>query len=91
MRPHLARIHFSSLFPYLSHPLLIFSFENIPAPFPGRFRNALQHKINTKKLKPSLVAFYDIQLEYGADVFSREKISKEKVKKKGYVGKHHTI
>jgi len=27
---------FSSHFPYLSPPLLIFSFENRPAPFPGR-------------------------------------------------------
>ena len=29
-------IIFSSLFPYLSPPLLIFSFENRPAPFSGR-------------------------------------------------------
>ena len=32
MLPH---ILFSSLFPYLSPPLLIFSFENRPAPFQG--------------------------------------------------------
>jgi len=42
-------------------------------------RNVLQHK----KLKPGLVAHYDIRLGNGAGLFSKEKISKEKVKKKG--------
>jgi len=36
-----------------------------------------------KKLKPGLVAHYDIRLGNGAGLFSKEKISKEKVKKKG--------
>ena len=31
---------------------------------------------NTKKLKPSLVAFYDTRPENGAGLFSKEKISK---------------
>ena len=31
---------------------------------------------NTKKLKPSLVAFYDTRPENGAVLFSKEKISK---------------
>jgi len=31
---------------------------------------------NTKKLKPSLVAFYDTRPENGAGRFSKEKISK---------------
>ena len=33
---------------------------------------------NTKKVKPRLVAFYDIQTGNGAGLFSKEKISKEK-------------
>ena len=54
-------------------------------------RNILQHKINTKKPKPSLVAFYDIRSGNGAGLISKdpkiskgawEEISKEKVKKK---------
>ena len=36
MLPHLPCILFSSLFLYLSPPLPIFSYENIPAAFPGR-------------------------------------------------------
>jgi len=36
-----------------------------------------------KKLKPGLVAFYDIQPGNGAGLFSKGKISNEKVKKKG--------
>jgi len=45
-------------------------------------------KINTKELKPDLVAFYDICPQNGEGLFSKEKISreeisKEKVKKKG--------
>jgi len=47
--------------------------------------NVLQHKINTKKLKPSSVAFYDIWPGNGAGLFSKEKTStggdKEKEKK----------
>jgi len=35
--------------------------------------NVLQHKINPKKLEPDFVAFYD----------TREKLSKETLKKKG--------
>jgi len=35
-----------------------------------------------KKLQLGLVAFYDIRPGNGADLFSKEKISKEKVKKK---------
>jgi len=46
-------------------------------------RNVLQHKINTKKLKPGLIAFYNIRPGNRAGLFSKEKISKEKVKKKG--------
>jgi len=50
-------------------------------------RNVLQHKINTKKLKPGLVAFYDIRPGNGTGLFSKEKKnkggSKKKVKKKG--------
>jgi len=38
-------------------------------------RNVLQHKINTK-LKPGLVAFYDIRPGNGVGLFSKEKISK---------------
>ena len=53
-------------------------------------QNALQHKINTKKLKPGLVAFYYTRSENGAGLFSKEKskryvreeISKEKWRKK---------
>jgi len=47
-------------------------------------RNVLQHKINTNKLEPGLVAFYDIWPVNGTGLFSKEKIkeiSKEKVKK----------
>ena len=44
------------------------------------------------KLKPGLVAFYDIWPGNRAGLFSKEKVSKggdkEKVKKKGQVGKH---
>jgi len=36
-----------------------------------------------KKLKPGLVAFYDIRPGNRAGLFSKEKISKKKVKKKG--------
>jgi len=39
-------------------------------------RNVMQHKINTKKLKPGLVAFYDIRPGNAAGLFSKEKISK---------------
>jgi len=39
-------------------------------------KNTAQHKINTKKLKPGLVSFYDIRRRYGAGLFSKEKISK---------------
>jgi len=38
---------------------------------------------STKKLKPGFVAFYNIQHGNRAGLFSKEKISKEKVKKKG--------
>jgi len=38
-------------------------------------RNVLQHKINRKKLKPGLVAFYDIRPGNGAGLFSKEKVS----------------
>ena len=39
--------------------------------------NVLQvHRINTKKLKPGFVAFYDILSGNGVGVFSKEKISK---------------
>jgi len=44
----------------------------------------LQHNINTKKLQPGLVAFYNIRPVNGTGLFSKEKIkeiSKEKVKK----------
>ena len=37
-------------------------------------RNVIQHK----KLMPGLVTFYDIRPGNGADLFSKEKISKEK-------------
>jgi len=40
-------------------------------------RNVLQHKINTKKLKLGLVAFYDIRPGNGAGLFSKEKLRKE--------------
>jgi len=40
------------------------------------------NKINTKKLKPGLVAFYDIRPGNGPILKGREEISKEKVKKK---------
>jgi len=41
-------------------------------------RNVLEHKFNTKKLKPGLVVFYDIQPGNGAGLFSKEKISRPK-------------
>ena len=40
-------------------------------------RDALQHKINAKKLKSGLVAFYDIRRGNGAGLFSKEKISEK--------------
>jgi len=46
----------------------------------------LQHKINTNKLKPGLIAFYDNRLGNEVGLFSKKKISKEKVKKKGTSG-----
>jgi len=49
-------------------------------------RNVQQRKINTKKLKPGLVAFYDNQAGNGAGLFSKEKISKGRDKK----GNTHT-
>ena len=42
--------------------------------------------MNTKKLKPGLVAFYDIRPGNGPILKGREEISKEKVKKKGLSG-----
>jgi len=36
-----------------------------------------------KTIKPGLVAFYDIRPGNGVGLFSKEKISKEKMKKKG--------
>jgi len=39
-------------------------------------QKVLQQKINTKKLKPGLVAFYDIPPGNGAGLFSKEKTSK---------------
>ena len=39
-------------------------------------KNIIQHKIDTKKLKPGLVAFYDIRSGNGAGLFSKEKLSK---------------
>jgi len=39
-------------------------------------RNALQHKIKHRNLKPSIVTFYDIWPGKGAGLFSTEKISK---------------
>jgi len=50
-------------------------------------RNVLQHK----KLKPGLVAHYDIRLGNGAGLFSKEKISKEKVKKKRISGEAYDV
>jgi len=44
--------------------------------------NVQQHKRNTKKLKPVLLASYDIRPGNGAGIFSKEKISKEKRRKK---------
>jgi len=41
-------------------------------------RNVLQHK----KLKPSLVAFHDIQSGNGEGLFSKEKINKKSEEKK---------
>ena len=38
-----------------------------------RALKALQHKINTKKLKPGSVAFYDIRPGNGAGLFSKKK------------------
>jgi len=40
-------------------------------------RNVLQHNINTRKLKPGLVAFYDNQPGNGAGLFLKEKIREE--------------
>jgi len=54
-------------------------------------RNVLQHKINTKKLKPGLVTFNDIWPGNGAGLFLEEKISKEKVNKKRINGEVHNI
>jgi len=40
-------------------------------------KNVLQHKLNTKKLKPGLVALnHDIPPENAAGLFSKEKMSK---------------
>jgi len=36
-------------------------------------KNALQHKINAKKLKPGLVAFHDIRFGNGVGLFSKGK------------------
>ena len=41
----------------------------------------IQHKINIKKLKQGLVAFYNIRPGNGAGLFSKEKINKKKKKK----------
>jgi len=46
-------------------------------------RRVLQEKMNTRKTKPELVAFYDIRPGNSMGLFSKEKISKEKVKKNG--------
>jgi len=43
-------------------------------------RNVLQDKINTKKLKPGLVAFQDIRPGNGVGLFSKEKISRRQDK-----------
>jgi len=40
-----------------------------------------QRKINKNKVKPGLVAFYDIRPGNGAGIFSKEKISSESKKK----------
>jgi len=47
-----------------------------------RSEEVYYNKINTKKLKPGLVAFYDIRPGNGPTLKGREEISKEKVKKK---------
>jgi len=39
-------------------------------------KNVLQHKINTKKLKPGLVAFYDIRPGNREGLVSKEKTSR---------------
>jgi len=39
-------------------------------------RNVLREKNDAKKLKPGLVAFYDIRPVKGAGLFSKEKIRK---------------
>jgi len=39
-------------------------------------RNVLRHKINTKKLKPGLVAFQDIRPGNGVGLFSKKNIIK---------------
>jgi len=59
-------------------------------------RTALQHKINTKKLKPGLVAFYGTRSGNGAGLFSKEKTTKGggkqgKVKKKMISGEAYDI
>jgi len=53
-------------------------------------RNVQQRKINTKKLKPGLVAFYDNQPGNGTGLFSKEKISKGR-DKKGNTHTHTTV
>jgi len=45
-------------------------------------RSVLQQNKYKKKLKPGLVAFYDIRPGNGPILKGREEISKEKVKKK---------
>jgi len=44
-----------------------------------------------KTIKPGLVAFYDIRPGNGVGLFSKEKISKEKMKKKRISGEAHEI
>jgi len=45
-------------------------------------RNVLQHQISTEKLKPHLVAFYDIRPGNGTGLFSKENIREEISKEK---------
>ena len=59
---------FSSRFPYSSPPLLIFSFENRPAAFPGRmtlkatkpsyYRLTSEHKLSAGKETLQVLAMY---------------------------------
>jgi len=42
-------------------------------------RKVLQLKINAKKLKPGLVAFYDIRPGNGVGLFSREKSEEKRI------------